>query len=212
MEYLQTVNDLIQRGKSKEIQLAVSEALSAGVSAADILNKAMIPAMGVIGTKFKSGEIFVPEVLIAARAMNRGAEILRPALLKEGVKPIGKAVICTVKGDLHDVGKNLVKMMLEGVGIECIDIGVDVDGSKVIQAIKSSGATLVCLSALLTTTMINQKEIIDALIVAGIRDKVKVMVGGAPLTQEFADKIGADAYTADAASAAEIAQSFFLKY
>lgn len=212
MEYLQTVNDLIQRGKSKEIQLAVSEALSAGVSAADILNKAMIPAMGVIGTKFKSGEIFVPEVLIAARAMNRGAEILRPALLKEGVKPIGKAVICTVKGDLHDVGKNLVKMMLEGVGIECIDIGVDVDGLKVIQAIKSSGATLVCLSALLTTTMINQKEIIDALIVAGIRDKVKVMVGGAPLTQEFADKIGADAYTADAASAAEIAQSFCLKY
>lgn len=212
MEYLQTVNDLIQRGKSKEIQLAVSEALSAGVSAADILNKAMIPAMGVIGTKFKSGEIFVPEVLIAARAMNRGAEILRPALLKEGVKPIGKAVICTVKGDLHDVGKNLVKMMLEGVGIECIDIGVDVDGSKVIQAIKSSGATLVCLSALLTTTMINQKEIIDALIVAGIRDKVKVMVGGAPLTQEFADKIGADAYTADAASAAEIAQSFCLKH
>ncbi|MDD4120482.1 MAG: corrinoid protein [Clostridia bacterium] len=210
MEYLQTVNELIQKGKSKDIQLAVKEALDSGVSAADILNKAMIPAMEVIGSKFKSGEIFVPEVLISARAMNKGTEILRPALLKEGVKPIGKAIICTVKGDLHDVGKNLVKMMLEGVGIECIDLGVDVDGKKVVEAVKSSGAALVCLSALLTTTMANQKEIIDSLVAAGIRNKVKVMVGGAPLTSEFAEKIGADAFTADAASAAEVAKKFCL--
>lgn len=210
MEYLGTVNELIRRGKAKDVQAAISEALAAGVSAADLLNNAMIPAMSAIGAKFKSGEIFVPEVLIAARAMNKGVEILRPALLREGVKPIGKAIICTVKGDLHDVGKNLVKMMLEGVGIECIDLGVDIDGPKVVQAVNSNGAKLVCLSALLTTTMINQKDIIVALEAAGIRDQVKVMVGGAPITQEFANNIGADAYTPDAASAAEVAKNFCL--
>lgn len=210
MEYLGTVNELIRRGKAKDVQAAISEALAAGVSAADLLNNAMIPAMSAIGAKFKSGEIFVPEVLIAARAMNKGVEILRPALLREGVKPIGKAIICTVKGDLHDVGKNLVKMMLEGVGIECIDLGVDIDGPKVVQAVNSNGAKLVCLSALLTTTMINQKDIIVALEAAGIRDQVKVMVGGAPIAQEFANNIGADAYTPDAASAAEVAKNFCL--
>lgn len=210
MEYLGTVNELIRRGKAKDVQATISEALAAGVSAADLLNNAMIPAMSAIGAKFKSGEIFVPEVLIAARAMNKGVEILRPALLREGVKPIGKAVICTVKGDLHDVGKNLVKMMLEGVGIECIDLGVDIDGPKVVQAVNSNGAKLVCLSALLTTTMINQKDIIVALEAAGIRDQVKVMVGGAPIAQEFANNIGADAYTPDAASAAEVAKNFCL--
>lgn len=207
MDYISTIADLIGRGKAKDVQAIIPEALSAGISAADILNKAMIPAMSGVGTKFKNNEIFVPEVLIAARAMNKGVEILRPVLLKEGVKPIGKAVICTVKGDLHDVGKNLVKMMLEGVGVECIDLGVDAGGDKVVQAVKDSKAQLVCLSALLTTTMVNQKEIIDALSAAGIRDKVKVMVGGAPVTQEFADKIGADAYTRDAATAAEAAQA-----
>jgi 5-methyltetrahydrofolate--homocysteine methyltransferase len=149
-------------------------------------------------------------VLIAARAMNAGLKVLRPALQSSGVEPIGKAVICTVKDDMHDIGKNLVKMMLEGQGIECIDLGVDVDPQRVVEAVRESGATLVCLSALLTTTMMRQKDVIDALKEAGLRDKVKVMVGGAPVTQQFADEIGADCYTLDAASAAQAARALFV--
>ena len=138
-----------------------------------------------------------------------GVGVLKPHLTKEGVEPVGKAVICTVKGDLHDIGKNLVKMMLEGVGIECVDLGVDVSGEQIVDAVKETGAKIVCLSSLLTTTMDYQKDIIDALKDAGIRDSVKVMVGGAPLNEEFAKSIGADCYTKDAAEAAEVALSFF---
>jgi 5-methyltetrahydrofolate--homocysteine methyltransferase len=165
--------------------------------------------MMVVGQKFKENKIYVPEVLIAARAMNAAVAVLQPELVKQGVKPVGKAIVCTVKGDLHDIGKNLVKMMLEGVGIECVDLGVDVDGDAIVEAVKETGANVVCLSALLTTTMTAQKDVIDALKEAGVRNSVKVMVGGAPVTQSFADSIGADAYAVDAASAAEIALTFF---
>lgn len=209
MEIYNQISELLQKGRAKELTALVQDALSQGIHAGDILTKGLIDGMGIVGAKFKANQVFVPEVLIAARAMNSALVVLKPELAKEGVEPIGKAVICTVKGDLHDIGKNLVKMMLEGAGIECVDLGVDVDGKKVVAALKETGATLVCLSALLTTTMVAQKEIIDEITKAGLRDKVKIMVGGAPVTQGFADDIGADAYTADAASAAEVAVGFF---
>jgi 5-methyltetrahydrofolate--homocysteine methyltransferase len=203
------ISDLLQKGKAKDIVVAVEKAISDGAAPADILEKGLISGMSVIGEKFKNGEVFVPEVLIAARAMNHASGTLKPALIKAGVKPIGKAVICTVKGDLHDIGKNLVKMMIEGKGIETIDLGVDGNPEKIVETVKSSGAQVLCLSALLTTTMLSQKDTIDALKSAGIRDKVKVMVGGAPVTQSYADEIGADAYTPDAASAAEVCRAFY---
>lgn len=207
---LEQIKEMIQKGKAKDVRALVSEALASGITPNDILNQAMIAAMSEVGTRFKNNEIYVPEVLIAARAMNAGLEVLRPALTAAGVEPIGKAVICTVKGDLHDIGKNLVKMMLEGTGIECVDLGVDVPPEKVVRAVQENNAQLVCLSSLLTTTMVSQKDVIDALEKAGLRSRVKVMVGGAPVTQAFADSIGADAYTPDAASAAEVAKSFFV--
>jgi len=141
--------------------------------------------------------------------MNHASTVLKPALAKAGVQPVGKAIICTVKGDLHDIGKNLVKMMIEGNGIEVIDLGVDVPSEKVVEAVQNSDAKVLCLSALLTTTMLAQKDVIDALNTAGVRDKVKIMVGGAPVTQSYADEIGADAYTPDAASAAEVCRAYY---
>ena len=209
MARIEEISSLLQRGKAKDLAALVQEELNAGVAAKEILTEGLIKGMGVIGEKFKNNEVFVPEVLIAARAMNAALAILRPALAEAGVEPYGTAVICTVKGDLHDIGKNLVKMMIEGVGIRVIDLGVDCSAEKVVEAVKEHDAKVVCLSSLLTTTMLYQKEVIDALKAAGIRDKVKVMVGGAPVTQAFADEIGADAYTPDAASAAEKARSFF---
>ncbi|MCL2479129.1 MAG: corrinoid protein [Treponema sp.] len=206
---LDEISGLLQKGKAKDIVVAVQKALDTGVPAGDILNKGLISGMNVIGTKFKNGEVFVPEVLVAARAMNHASTVLKPALAKAGVKPVGKAIICTVKGDLHDIGKNLVKMMIEGNGIEVIDLGVDVTPEKVVDTVKGSDAKVVCLSALLTTTMLAQKDVIDALKTAGVRDKVKVMVGGAPVTQSYADEIGADAYTPDAASAAEVCRAYY---
>lgn len=200
------ISEKLQRGRAKEVASLVTEALSQGVAPADILNNGLVDGMNIIGEKFKNNQVFVPEVLVAARAMNFGLDVLRPHLAEAGIEPLGKAVICTVKGDMHDIGKNLVKMMLEGQGIECIDLGVDVPAEKVVEAVKESGATLVCLSALLTTTMDGQKEVVEALSAAGIRDSVKVMVGGAPVTQIFADDIGADCYTLDAASAAQEAR------
>ncbi|MDR2177158.1 MAG: corrinoid protein [Treponema sp.] len=203
------ISGLLQRGKAKDIVTAVQNALAAGVPAADILEKSLIAGMSVVGEKFKRGEVFVPEVLIAARAMNSASVTLKPHLAEAGIKPVGKAIICTVKGDLHDIGKNLVKMMIEGRGIEVIDLGVDCGEEKIIEAVKNSGAKVVCLSALLTTTMTAQRDVIEALKAAGLRDKVKVMIGGAPVTQSFADEIGADAFTPDAASAAEVCRSFY---
>jgi 5-methyltetrahydrofolate--homocysteine methyltransferase len=203
------ISELLQRGKAKDIVVAVQKTLEAGAAPADILDKGLIAGMNVIGKKFKDGEVFVPEVLIAARAMNNASNVLKPALVQAGVQPVGKAIICTVKGDLHDIGKNLVKMMIEGKGIEVVDLGVDCGPEKIVDAIKTSGAKVVCLSALLTTTMMSQKDVIEGIKQAGLRDQVKIMVGGAPVTQSFADEIGADAYTPDAASAAETCRAFF---
>jgi 5-methyltetrahydrofolate--homocysteine methyltransferase len=203
------ISELLQKGKAKDIVVAVQKALEAGTPAPDILEKGLIAGMNIIGGKFKRGEVFVPEVLVAARAMNNASTTLKPALIKAGVEPVGKAIICTVKGDLHDIGKNLVKMMVEGKGIEVEDLGVDCNEEKIVEAVRSSGAKVVCLSALLTTTMMAQKDVIEAIKNAGLRDSVKIMVGGAPVTQSFADEIGADAYTPDAASAAEVCRAFY---
>lgn len=202
MSILNEISGLVQKGRAKEVQALVQQALDEGISAGDILNDGLCAGMTIIGEKFRNNEVYVPEVLISSRAMTRGTELLKPYLVAEGVEPIGKAVICTVKGDMHDIGKNLVKMMFEGSGIECIDLGTDVDPARIVEAVKETGAKIVCLSALLTTTMGNQKTTIDALIEAGIRDDVTVMVGGAPVNQKFAEEIGADIYTNDAASAA----------
>ena len=207
--YFNEVSDLLQRGKAKDIVVAVEKALKEGAAPADILEKGLISGMSVIGGKFKNGDVFVPEVLIAARAMNHASAALKPALAEAGVQPVGKAIICTVKGDLHDIGKNLVKMMIEGKGVEVLDLGVDCSNEKIVETVRESDAKVICLSALLTTTMMSQKEAIDALKAAGIRDKIKVMVGGAPVTQSFADEIGADAYTPDAATAAEVCRAFY---
>lgn len=209
MSTIDSISEKLQRGKAKEVSALVTQALEEGVKAEDILNDGLVAAMNVVGEKFRNNEVFVPEVLVAARAMNAGLKVLKPSLQVEGVEPLGKAIICTVKGDMHDIGKNLVKMMIEGQGIECVDLGVDVEPQKIVDAVIESGAKVVCLSALLTTTMMGQKDVIDALKAAGIRDKVKVMVGGAPVTQQFADEIGADCYTLDAASAAQAARKFF---
>jgi 5-methyltetrahydrofolate--homocysteine methyltransferase len=203
------ISELLQKGKARDIVVSVQKALDAGAAPADILEKALMDGMNIIGGKFKRNEVFVPEVLIAARAMNKAAEALKPHLAKAGVSPVGKAIICTVKGDQHDIGKNLVKMMIEGKGIEVEDLGVDCETQKVVDKVKETDAKVLCLSALLTTTMTAQKDVIDALKNAGIRDKVKVMVGGAPVTQGFADEIGADAYTPDAATAAEVCRAFY---
>jgi 5-methyltetrahydrofolate--homocysteine methyltransferase len=206
---LDEISGLLQKGKAKDIVTVVQKALDDGVPAADILDKGLIAGMNIIGGKFKNGEVFVPEVLVSARAMNHASVVLKPALAKAGVQPVGKAIICTVKGDLHDIGKNLVKMMIEGNGIEVIDLGVDVPAEKVVETVKTSDAKVLCLSALLTTTMLAQKDVIDALKTAGVRDKVKIMDGGAPVTQSYADEIGADAYTPDAASAAEVCRAYY---
>jgi len=203
------ISELLQKGKAKDIVTAVDKALKDGASPGDILEKGLMAGMHIVGLKFKQGDIFVPDVLISARAMNYASEALKPSLAEAGVKSVGKAIICTVKGDLHDIGKNLVRMMIEGKGIDVIDLGVDCSSDKIVEAVRSSDAKVICLSALLTTTMLNQKETIDALKAAGLRDKVKIMVGGAPVTQSYADEIGADAYTSDAASAAEVCRTFF---
>ncbi len=197
------ISEKLQRGKAKDVAALVTQALEENLPAGEILNEGLVSGMNIVGAKFQANEVFVPEVLVAARAMNAGLKILKPALSSEGVEPIGKAVICTVKGDMHDIGKNLVKMMIEGQGIECIDLGVDADPAAIVAAVKEHNAQLVCLSALLTTTMMGQKDVVEALKAEGIRENVRVMIGGAPITQEFADEIGADCYTLDAASAAK---------
>ena len=208
---LNEISEKLQRGKAKDISALVTQALEEGITAEIILNDGLVVGMNIVGDKFRNNEVFVPEVLVAARAMNAGLKILKPALTNEGVEPLGTAVICTVKGDMHDIGKNLVKMMIEGQGIACVDLGVDVEPAAIVAAVKENNAQLVCLSALLTTTMMGQKDVIDALVEAGIRDTVKVMVGGAPITQQFADEIGADCYTLDAASAAREAKRLILE-
>ena len=208
MSVLEKISASLQAGKAKDVAQFVQEAVDSGISAQEILDNGLLAGMGIIGAKFKNNEVYVPEVLIAARALNKGTELLKAKLLEEGVEAIGKVVICTVKGDLHDIGKNLVKMMLEGSGFELIDLGVDVSEDKIVEAVKEHKPQVLCLSALLTTTMNQLQVAIDAINAAGIRNDVKIMVGGAPVTQAFSDQVGADAYTSDAASAAEVAKTF----
>ena len=192
-------------GNREVVSAGVKEALDAGVEPSTLLFDALIPAMSEVGARFERNEFFVPEMLIAARAMQSGMVQLKPLLAASGVEPVGKVSIGTVKGDLHDIGKNLVAMMMEGAGFEVDDLGVDASPDKFVAAVQG-GAQVLCMSALLTTTMPSMKTTIDALVEAGLRDKVKVLIGGAPVTQAYADQIGADGYAPDASSAARKAQ------
>jgi 5-methyltetrahydrofolate--homocysteine methyltransferase len=203
---IQSIRDSVINGQKAEVELWVQKALDAKLPADTILNTGLIASMKEVGARFEAGEFFVPEMLIAARAMQAGLAILKPLLISGGIQSSGKVVIGTVKGDLHDIGKNLVAMMLEGAGFEVFDLGTDVSPEKFITAIKDNNARLVGMSALLTTTMGNMKVIITALKDAGLRDQVKVMVGGAPVTEKFATEIGADGYAPDASRAVTLAQ------
>ncbi|MBQ3078371.1 MAG: corrinoid protein [Clostridia bacterium] len=195
----------VENGRKKVVDQLVREALSEGVTAETILNEGLVVGMTNLGEMFKNGEVYVPEVLIAARAMKAGTEILKPLLASENVQSLGTVAIGTVQGDLHDIGKNLVGMMLEGNGFTVIDLGVDVTPEKFVEAVKN-GAQAIGMSALLTTTMPMMAQVIELLKAEGLRDQVKVLIGGAPITQEYADQIGADGYSTDAASAAELAK------
>ena len=202
---LHEISVQLQAGKAKIVKALVQQAIDEGVPAQEILEKGLLDGMNVIGEKFKNNEVFVPEVLIAARAMNQGVALLKPLLAEAGVKASGKVCIGTVQGDLHDIGKNLVKLMLEGKGLEVIDLGTDVAPETFVQAAIDQNCQIICCSALLTTTMGVMADVVKAAESAGIRDKVKIMIGGAPVNQAFCDQIGADVYTSDAASAAEAA-------
>ncbi|MGN0753945.1 MAG: corrinoid protein [Aristaeellaceae bacterium] len=208
MHMLTQISENLQKGKAKVVKQLVQEAIDAGISAQDILEKGLIAGMNVVGEKFRNNEIFVPEVLVAARALNMGSALLKPLLAADGVKASGRVCIGTVQGDLHDIGKNLVKMMMEGKGLEVIDLGTDVAPETFVQTAIDQDCQIICCSALLTTTMPTMGEVVKAAEAAGIREKVKIMIGGAPVTQAFCEEIGADAYTPDAASAADAAVAF----
>ena len=208
MSVLTDISEALQNGKAEIVSQLVTQALEEGVSPEVILNEGLLAGMNEVGEKFRKNEVFVPEVLIAARAMNAGTALIKPHLAAEGVKPKGKVCIGTVEGDLHDIGKNLVKMMLEGKGIEVIDLGTDVSAEKFVSTAIAEDCKIICCSALLTTTMNVMKDVVEKAKEMGVRDKVKIMVGGAPVTQSFCDSIGADAYSSDAASAANKAAEF----
>lgn len=200
MSLMEEIREAVMEGQAPVAAAKVQEALDQGMSPDTILSDGLISAMREVGRLFEEGEYFVPEMLVAARAMNAALDILKPLLVETGVEPVGKVAIGTVKGDLHDIGKNLVAMMLEGSGFEIVDLGVDVAPEKFVEAVQN-GAQIVAMSALLTTTMPNMKAIIEAIQGAGLRDKVHVMIGGAPITQTYANEIGADGYAPDASSA-----------
>jgi 5-methyltetrahydrofolate--homocysteine methyltransferase len=203
MAILDDISAAVQAGKKKDVEALVQQALDEGVAAQEILNGGLLAAMDIIGPKFKNNEIFVPEVLVAARAMNAGTALLKAELASAGNEPLGKAVIGTVKGDMHDIGKNLVKMMIEGKGIEIEDLGVDVAPEAFVEYVQThDDVKLVALSALLTTTLPALEETVKALNDAGLHERIKILVGGAPVTQELADQIGVEGYAADAGSAA----------
>ena len=205
MADLKALADAVIKGDQKTAVAITTQALDEGMAPGTVLTDGLIAGMNVIGVRFKANEVYIPEVLIAARAMKMAMEVLEPKLVEAGVKPLGKAMIGTVQGDLHDIGKNLVVMMLKGAGFEVVDIGVDVSPEVFVQKAKDSGVQIVGLSALLTTTMPAMEKTIQAIKNAGL--SVKTMVGGAPVTQDYADKIGADGYSADAASAVDLAKS-----
>jgi 5-methyltetrahydrofolate--homocysteine methyltransferase len=205
-DILQVIATSLYNGENDKVAQLVQQALDEGTTAEEILNGGLIAGMDEVGKDFKAGELFVPEVLIAARAMHAGMDILRPLLAEADVPSAGKYIIGTVKGDLHDIGKNLVKMMLEGAGFELIDLGTDADDAAFVDAVREHQPSVLGMSALLTTTMVNMRSTIEALEEAGLRDSVKIMVGGAPVTAAFAEEIGADAYAPDAASAVDVAR------
>ena len=202
---LSQISENLQKGKAKIVKQLVQEAIDACIPAQEILEKGLIAGMNVVGEKFRNNEIFVPEVLVAARALNMGSALLKPLLAADGVKASGRVCIGTVQGDLHDIGKNIVKMMLEGKGFEVVDLGTDVPAETFVATAKEQGCQIICCSALLTTTMDVMADVVKAAEAAGIRDQVKIMIGGAPINQEYCDAIGADCYTVDAASAADAA-------
>lgn len=205
MSILNEISQFLQQGRARNVKELVQKAIDEGIDPKVILEEGLISGMNIVGEKFKNNELFVPDVLIAARAMNAGTELLKPLLASAGVKAAGKVVIGTVRGDLHDIGKNLVKMMMEGKGLEVIDLGIDVPPEKFIASAKENNAQIIACSALLTTTMGEMKNVVEAAKEAGIRDSVKIMIGGAPVTQSYCESIGADLYAPDAASAADIA-------
>jgi 5-methyltetrahydrofolate--homocysteine methyltransferase len=207
---LQELSEFLQAGNVNGVKEGIEKGLGEGLTARELLYDGLMDGMHIIGEKFKNNEIFVPEVLIAARAMNAGMLQLKPKLIETGVKSVGSVVIGTVKGDLHDIGKNLVKMMMEGAGFEIHDLGTDCGPDEFIKAVKEFKPDIVGFSALLTTTMTQMENIINALKEAGLRDSVKVMIGGAPVTDNYAKEIGADAYAKDAATAASIAKERFV--
>ncbi len=206
MSILEEMSTFLQQGRAPKVKELVAQALDEGISPQEILEEGLLSGMNIIGEKFKNNEVFVPEVLISARAMNMGIEVLKPKLIAEGFEPKGTVVIGTVKGDLHDIGKNLVKMMLESKSLNVIDLGVDVAPEKFIEAAQENKADVICCSALLTTTMGQMKEVVDLAKAKGLG--CKIMIGGAPVTQSFCDTIGADCYTDNASAAAEAALAF----
>lgn len=207
-EILTEISANLQKGKAKLVKELVQQAVDQGIAAREILEKGLLSGMDIVGEKFKNNEVFVPEVLVAARAMNMGAAVLKPLMSDVDNMSAGKVCIGTVKGDLHDIGKNLVKMMMEGKGLEVVDLGTDVSPETYVETAVKEGCQIICCSALLTTTMPVMGEVVKEAEKAGIRDKVKIMVGGAPVTETFCQQIGADKYTSDAASAADAAVEF----
>jgi len=206
MPDLRELHDAVIRGDAKSSQLLTQQALAEGVDPLILVNDYMIPAMDEVGRRFECSEYFVPELLISARAMKAALDLIRPLLTARGNQPIGRVAIGTVKGDLHDIGKNLVASLLEGGGFEVIDLGVNVSPEKFIATIKEKNANIIAMSALLTTTMPSMRTTIEALKQAGVRDKVKVLIGGAPITQKYADEIGADGYSETAVGAVALAK------
>jgi 5-methyltetrahydrofolate--homocysteine methyltransferase len=204
---LNQITEKLYNGQNTEVAELTQQALDEGLTAAEILNSGLVTGMDRVGVDFKNGDLFVPEVLIAARAMHAGLNILRPLLAESDVPSAGKVVVGTVAGDLHDIGKNLVVMMLEGGGFEVVDVGIDATPQKFVEVVKAEHPDILGMSALLTTTMPSMQKTIDALVEAGVRDSIKVMIGGAPVTQSYADQIGADGYASDAASAVDLART-----
>ncbi len=206
MELLSKISEELQKGNYQEVPKLVQQALDARIPPGKILSDGLVAGMDIVGDKFRRDELFMPEVLISAKAMQAGMDILRPKLIEAGAKLAGKIVLGTVKGDLHDIGKNLVGMLMEGAGFQVIDLGIDVSSEKFVEAVRSQEPNLLGLSALLTTTMPKMKEVTESLVEAGMRNSVKVIIGGAPVTEKFAKDIGADGYAPDAASAVEKAR------
>jgi 5-methyltetrahydrofolate--homocysteine methyltransferase len=211
MTIIEKIADEVQKGNSESVEALVNKALFQEIHADTIMDDGLVKGMNVVSEKFKNNECFIPEVLVSAKAMTVGLGILKPLLAEKNVKPLGKVVIGTIQGDLHDIGKNIISMLLQGAGFEIIDLGADVHVDRFVESAKDENADLVGMSALLTTTMINMKTVIEGLKEAGIRESIKVIIGGAPVTQAYADQIGADGYAADAATGVDVAKKLLDK-